>query len=83
MDNTEVVQPEEIATEPVQPEETPKEIALKNALDETQKELLKLKDDFKKLKISNEELTLKIGLNRGTNTDEIFKYFSKYHKQGD
>lgn len=70
----------EVPVEDNSQEETPKEIALKNTLEETQKELLKLKEDFKKLKVSNEELTLKIGLNRGTNTDEIFKYFSKYNK---
>lgn len=60
--------------------QTPKEIALANKLNETCNELSRVKEQLRKLQISNEELTLKVGI-QNENTDEIFKQFSKYNKE--
>ena len=58
---------------------TPREEALQNTLNKYIEEHKKLKDELHKLKVSNEELALKVGLNRGT-TEDVLKCFSKYYR---
>ena len=58
---------------------TPREEALQNTLNKYIVEHKKLKDELYKLKVSNEELALKVGLNRGT-TEDVLKCFSKYYR---
>ena len=70
---------EEVTLEP-SPKETlepsPKEIALSNLLNELQEEYKKLKQELKQVKISNEELSIKIGIDK-PKTD-LLKNYSKY-----
>ena len=58
---------------------TPREEALQNTLNKYIDEHKRLKEELHKLKISNEELAIKVGLNRG-NTDDLLKCFSKYYR---
>lgn len=58
---------------------TPREEALQNTLNKYIDEHKKLKEELHKLKVSNEELALKVGLNRGT-TEDVLKCFSKYYR---
>lgn len=58
---------------------TPREEALQNTLNKYIEEHKKLKDELHNLKVSNEELALKVGLNRGT-TEDVLKCFSKYYR---
>lgn len=73
--NTDVKQNDEQETP------TPREEALQNTLNKYIEEHKKLKDELHKLKVSNEELALKVGLNRGT-TEDVLKCFSKYYREG-
>lgn len=70
--NTDVTQNEQTAV-------TPREEALQNTLNKYIDEHKKLKEELHKLKVSNEELALKVGLNRGT-TEDVLKCFSKYYR---
>lgn len=55
---------------------SPKELALTKVLNELQKEHEKLKQELKQVKISNEELSIKIGIDK-PKTD-LLKNYSKY-----
>ena len=55
---------------------SPKELALTKVLNELQQEYEKLKQELKQVKISNEELSIKIGIDK-PKTD-LFKNYSKY-----
>ena len=71
--NTTVTQNDEQATV------TPREEALQNTLNKYIDEHTKLKEELHKLKVSNEEMAIKIGLNRGS-SDDVLKMFSKYYR---
>lgn len=55
---------------------SPKELALTKVLNELQQEYEKLKQELKQVKISNEELSIKIGIDK-PKTD-LLKNYSKY-----
>lgn len=57
-------------------EPSPKEIALSNLLNELQEEYKKLKQELKQVKISNEELSIKIGIDNPKT--ELLRNYSKY-----
>ena len=59
--------------------DTPREIALQNTLNKYIDEHKKLKEELHKLQVANEEMAIKIGLNRGS-SDDILKCFSKYYR---
>lgn len=59
--------------------QSPREIALQNTLNKYIDEHKKLKEELHKLKVSNEEMAIKIGLNRGS-SDDVLKCFSKYYR---
>ena len=58
---------------------TPREIALQNTLNKYIDEHKNLKEELHKLKVANEEMAIKIGLNRGS-SDDVLKCFSKYYR---
>lgn len=62
-----------------QKQQSPREIALQNTLNKYIDEHKKLKEELHKLKVSNEEMAIKIGLNRGS-SDDVLKMFSKYYR---
>ena len=85
MDNTNEPQNAAGTNEPLQQEpqtaatDTPREIALQNTLNKYIDEHKKLKEELHKLQVANEEMAIKIGLNRGS-SDDVLKCFSKYYR---
>lgn len=55
---------------------SPKELALTKVLNELQQEYEKLKQELKQVKISNEELSIKIGIDKPK--IDLLKNYSKY-----
>ena len=70
--------PEEkkVAEEDETVEPSPKELALSKVLNELQQEHEKLKQELKQVKISNEELSIKIGIDKPK--IDLLKNYSKY-----
>ena len=62
-----------------QKQQSPREIALQNTLNKYIDEHKKLKEELHKLQVANEEMAIKIGLNRGS-SDDVLKCFSKYYR---
>lgn len=56
---------------------TPKEIALTKMVEELKENYKNLTESYKKVKIDNETLSLKIGLN--TPEEDPLRVYSKYH----
>lgn len=56
---------------------TPKEIALTKMVEELKENYKKLTESYKKVKIDNETLSLKIGI--GTPEEDPLRAYSKYH----
>lgn len=69
-----------VAEEDKTVEPSPKELALSKVLNELQQEHEKLKQELKQVKISNEELSIKIGIDK-PKTD-FLKNYSKYTRSG-